>query len=285
VRNLRASRAVDVRRLCHKMCQAALMRNGGPLAWLALVGASLFVTACPKAEPDLAPAPEAPVQLIVSISSDPGHPVAGARVVFKTKKIATSDAAGVARVEVGGTEATRYRSPSSARRVTRHRKSRWSSAFVASHPAPRHRSSNRAAPRCFALCRRRPHGQRPDLPIFAAGVAPSPASTENGVAHFVLRVKPAEQIILTLGTGEKGAEALRPQKPHAPVRCQRSRRRRPSRAEVQGREEKSLRQSRPQTDPALNFDSPNRTAARLSYRASARAEREGLPRRLDHRRP
>src|SRR5262249_2662931 len=65
---------------------------------------STMILGCPKADPDLVPPPEAPFQLIVAVSSDPGHPVAGARVVFKNHPIATSDNAGVTKVEVGGTE-------------------------------------------------------------------------------------------------------------------------------------------------------------------------------------
>jgi len=189
------------------------MHNGGPLAWLALVGASLFVTACPKAEPDLAPAPEAPFQLIVSISSDPGHPVAGARVVFKTKKIATSDAAGVARVEVGGTEGDSvslaiqcpegYASPEKPVVVGLRR-------LAPGSPPPKFESRCTPVLRTVVVGVRTDNGQ--NLPILQLGRTVARLDG-NGVAHFVLRVKPAEQIILTLGTGEKGAEALRPQNP------------------------------------------------------------------------
>src|SRR4051794_20433948 len=71
---------------------------------LALLAASVIASGCSKVEADLAPAPEPPFQLVVSVFSDPGHPVAGAKIVFKNKPIATSDPAGVARVEVTGTE-------------------------------------------------------------------------------------------------------------------------------------------------------------------------------------
>jgi len=51
-----------------------------------------------------------------------------------------------------------------------------------------------------------------NLPILQLG-SPIARTDGNGVAHFVLRVKPAEQITLTLDTGDKGAEGLRPQNP------------------------------------------------------------------------
>jgi hypothetical protein len=189
------------------------MRDGSPVMWLAMLGASALATACSKSEPDLVPAPEAPFQLIVSIESDPGHAVAGARVLFKTKAIATSDAAGVAKVEVSGTEGDTvslaiqcpegYASPEKPVVVgLRH--------LAPGSPPPKFEARCTPVLRTVVVGLRTENG--PNLPVQQLGR--TIARTDgNGVAHFVLRVKPSEQIILTLGTSDKGAEALRPQNP------------------------------------------------------------------------
>jgi hypothetical protein len=52
----------------------------------------------------------------------------------------------------------------------------------------------------------------PNLPVLQLG-RPIARTDANGVAHFVIRVKPSEQIMLTLSTADKGTEALRPQNP------------------------------------------------------------------------
>jgi hypothetical protein len=180
-------------------------------AWAVVAAAS--IAGCAKNEPDLAPEPEAPFPLLVAVDSDPGHPVGGAKVVFKTKPIATSDGAGMARVEVSGTEGDTvslaiqcpdgFASPEKALVVgLRH--------LAAGSPPPRFEARCTPMVRTVVVALRAENG--PNLPVLHLG-QPVAQTDPNGVAHFVLHVKPSEQIALTLSTADKSAEGLRPQNP------------------------------------------------------------------------
>src|SRR5690348_1744147 len=74
------------------------------LAGLSFYAAAAALLGCSKVEADLTPAPEVPFPFVVSVGSDGQHPVSAARVVFKTRPIASSDAAGLAQFDVTGNE-------------------------------------------------------------------------------------------------------------------------------------------------------------------------------------
>jgi hypothetical protein len=195
------------------MCHGAFMGSGGFVRRVLVLAASTAIAGCPKNEPDLAPAPEAPFPLLVAIESGPGHPIGGAKVIFKTKPIATSDNAGIAKVEVSGTEgetiSLAIQCPdgfaSSEKPLVvglRH--------LGPGSPPPRFESRCTPVVRTLVVALRTENG--PNLPIMQLG-RPIARTDANGVAHFVVRAKPSEQITLTLSTADKGAEALRPQNP------------------------------------------------------------------------
>jgi hypothetical protein len=184
-----------------------------PVARLALLSASITASACSKIESDLAPPPDAPFQLAIAVNSDPGRPLAGAKIGFKSKTIATSDDTGTAKVEIGGTEGEAislaiqcpdgYASPDKPLVVgLRH--------LAPGSPPPKFEARCTPLERTVVVALRADNG--PNLPVLQLGreVARTDAT---GVAHFVMHVKPAEPVTLTLGTDEKPAEALRPQNP------------------------------------------------------------------------
>jgi hypothetical protein len=193
------------------MWQGGFMRSGGTTVRLAMLVASAVGLGCPKAESELAPAPEAPFPLVVSIVSDPGHPVGGAKIVFKTKPIATSDSAGVAKVEVAGTEGDTvslavqcpegFVSPEKPLIVgLRH--------LAPGSPPPKFETRCTPVLRTVVVALRTENG--PNIPVMQLGR--SIARTDaTGVAHFLLHVKPSEQVTLTLDTS--AVEMLRPISP------------------------------------------------------------------------
>src|SRR4051794_31239913 len=82
----------------------SLVQGTGLLARWAWLGVSLFPSLCPQEDDRGTRAPEAPFQLAIAVTSDPGQPVPGARILLKTNTIGSSDAEGLAKVEVPGNE-------------------------------------------------------------------------------------------------------------------------------------------------------------------------------------
>jgi len=166
---------------------------------------------CPK--DDVAPAPDTPYPLAIFVTSDPGRPVAGAKVLLKTRNVGTTDATGFVKVEVIGSEGDTialgilcpdgFQSPERPILAGLRRLAQGS-------PPPKFEA------RCVPLIRTTVVGVRTDngrfLPILYLGreIARTDGS---GAAHFLLQLKPNEQVVLTVSTAEKGAEQLRPQNP------------------------------------------------------------------------
>jgi hypothetical protein len=193
-------------RLHGKSIASSLARS-----WLAI--SLLAAAGCPKSDAELAPAPDAPFQVSVYVISDPGHPLAGAQVLWKTRAIATSDGAGLARVELAGAEGDSvslgircpdgYSGPDKAIGVGLRR-------LAPGSPPPRFDVRCLPMVRTMVVGLRAEHGG--NLPVLLLG-KPIARTDQNGIAHFVIRAKPAEQIALTLDTSDKASEALRPQNP------------------------------------------------------------------------
>jgi hypothetical protein len=185
-------------------------RFGPPLRALCL-GALALLGGCSRVEID-EPKP-IPFEAQINVVSDPGKPLPGAMVMAGTKVVGKTDANGSAKVRFGGKEGDQvdlsikcpadYLSPSapvtiSLRRLT-----------PGSRP-PQFESTCPPMLRTVVVGVRADNG--PNLPVTYLGrtVARTDAS---GAALFTIRVKPQEQVLVTLSTSEKGAETLRPESP------------------------------------------------------------------------
>jgi len=168
--------------------------------------------ACSKVSVDVdEPKPAFEVQ--IRVTSDPDKPLPDAQILSGTKVVGKTDATGSVRVRFGGKEGDQvdltvkcpadYESPSSPVTVSLRR-------LAAGSRPPLFEA------RCPPTLRTVVVGVRSDngfnLPVNVLGrtVARTDAS---GAAIFTLRVKPQEQVGVTLSTAEKGSEQLRPQNP------------------------------------------------------------------------
>jgi hypothetical protein len=178
---------------------------------VALIACSLV--ACSKVDVGFDDPKQVPFEVQIRVTSDPGRALPGAQVVAGTKVVGTTDADGSARVRFGGKEGDQvdltvkcpadYESPSSPLSVSLRR-------LAAGSRPPLFEA------RCPPTLRTVVVGVRSDngvnLPVMVLGrtVARTDAS---GAAIFTLRVKPSEQVGVSLSTSEKGSEQLRPQNP------------------------------------------------------------------------
>jgi len=170
------------------------------------------LAACSKVEVDMdEPKPAFEVQ--IRVTSDPDKALPDAQILSGTKVVGKTDANGSVRVRFGGKEGDQvdltvkcpadYESPSSPVTVSLRR-------LAAGSRPPLFEA------RCPPTLRTVVVGVRSDngfnLPVSVLGrtVARTDAS---GAAIFTLRVKPSEQVGVTVSTSEKGAEQLRPQNP------------------------------------------------------------------------
>jgi hypothetical protein len=179
---------------------------------VALLG--LFAcSGCSKMDVGLDEPKQVPFEIQINVTSDPGRPLPGALIMAGTKTAAKTDAAGTAKVRFGGKEGdqveltvkcpTDYQSPSAPLTI-----------------ALRHLSAGSRPPQfeshCPPMLRTVVVGVRadngPNLPVSYLGRTVARTDV-SGAALFTLRVKPAEQVLVTLGTGEKGSEQLRPESP------------------------------------------------------------------------
>jgi hypothetical protein len=176
------------------------------LLLLALVG-------CSKVDVGLDEPKQAPFEVQISVTSDPGQPLPGALVMAGTKVVGRTDANGAAKVRFGGKEGDQvelsvkcpadYQSPSTPLTISlRH--------LSAGSRPPQFESHCPPTVRTVVVGVRADNG--PNLPVNYLGrtVARTDAS---GAALFSLRLKPGEQVLVTLSTTEKGAEQLRPESP------------------------------------------------------------------------
>jgi len=154
-----------------------------------------------------------PFEVQITVTSDPGLALPGALIMAGTKVVGKTDAAGSAKVRFGGKEGDQVELAVKC------------PADYSSPAAPltiglRHLSAGSRPPQFEAHCppslRTVVVGIRADnganLPVNVLGrtVARTDAS---GAALFSLRLKSAEQVLVTLQTTEKGAERLRPESP------------------------------------------------------------------------
>ncbi|MGO8998638.1 MAG: hypothetical protein ACLQVI_35395 [Polyangiaceae bacterium] len=174
---------------------------------------SLACLSCSKMDVGIDEPKPVPFEVQITVTSDPGQPLPGAFIMAGTKIVGKTDANGGAKVRFGGKEGDQvelsvkcpaeYQSPTTPLNI-----------------ALRHLSAGSRPPQfeaqCSPMLRTVVVGIRADnganLPVNYLGrtVARTDAS---GAALFTLKVKPAEQVLVTLSTAEKGSELLRPESP------------------------------------------------------------------------
>jgi len=169
--------------------------------------------ACKSDEPEFAPAPDAPFRVSVFVVSDPDHPLAGAKVMFRDRAIATSDASGLAKVEVAGTEGESvalgircpegHDAPDKPIMVGLRR-------MAVGSPPPRFEVRCVPSLRTVVVALRTDRG--PNLQVMQLG-KPIARTSQDGMAHFVMHLRPTEQVTLVLDTSDSANEALRPRSP------------------------------------------------------------------------
>jgi hypothetical protein len=156
---------------------------------------------------------EAPFEVHVHVTSDPSKPLPEANVLSGTKVVGKTDAAGLAKVRFGGKEGDNtelsvkcpadYESPDKPLSIALRR------LAPGSRP-PQFEVRCPPAVRTIIVGVRADNGA--NLPVMVLG-RPVARTDASGAAHFLLKLKPAEQIEVTLSTAEKGSEQLRPQSP------------------------------------------------------------------------
>jgi hypothetical protein len=180
------------------------MRLGGvAIVWMALAGAVSCARATPAASFDL----------LIRVSSGPGRPLAGARVLFQGKQVGMTKDNGTVKLSVEGTEGEvfpftiscpdGYRSPAKPIDVTLRR-------LADPGAPPEFAVSCTPLTRTVVVAVRADQG--PHLPVVYLGqeVARTDAS---GAAHVLLTLPPGEEFELMLDTSQAAGERLRPQKP------------------------------------------------------------------------
>jgi hypothetical protein len=174
---------------------------------LAIIAVLSTTAAC--ARPHAAPT----FSLLVHVESDPGHPLPGAAVSYAGESVGKTGDTGTLTLNIHGTEGERislkvacpegYVSPVQPTEVTLHRLAEAGKKAEYDVTCP---SVNRRV----ALVVRADHGPR--LPVLYLGKEVA-RTDESGAAHALLSVPANEDAEITIGTGEAGAERLRPQNP------------------------------------------------------------------------
>jgi len=154
-----------------------------------------------------------PFEVQVNVFSDPGVPLPGAELYSADRLVGRTDAAGTARVRIAGREGDQvdlsvrcpsdYESPSSPLSIALRRLSKESQV-------PRFEARCAPTSRTVVVGLRVENG--PNFPIIYLGNAVA-RTDASGAALFVAKVKPAEQVEVTVSTAESGSEQLRPQNP------------------------------------------------------------------------
>ena len=183
--------------------------------WIGIGGAaiSVGVLGCSRMDVTLDEPKHEPFEVQVNVVSDPGVALPGASVLSGTRVVGHTNDAGAAKLKVGGNEGDQvelnvkcpadFDSPSKPLVVSLKR-------FASGSPPPQFEARCPPATRTVVIGVRADNG--PNLPVVFLGrvVARTDAS---GAAIFTAKVKPAEQVEVTLGTTEPGGEMLRPQSP------------------------------------------------------------------------
>jgi hypothetical protein len=173
----------------------------------------LALAGCSKVDVGLDEPKQIPFEVQINVTSDPGQPLAGALIMAGTKVVGKTDPSGAAKVRFGGKEGDQvdlsvkcpaeYQSPSAPLTISlRH--------LSAGSRPPQFESHCPPTVRTVVVGVRADNG--PNLPVNYLGrtVARTDAS---GAALFTLKLKPSEQVLITLSTTEKGSEQLRPESP------------------------------------------------------------------------
>jgi hypothetical protein len=164
----------------------------------------------------LAPEPPPPVFVIVRVTSDPSQPLEGATVTFAGKTIATTDAKGAAKLELKGRQGDAYEV--SVNCPAGYESPPKSIVIALRHMAdpsqmPEYDVSCPKSSRTVVVAVRTENGA--GLPVLYLGREVARTDT-SGAAHVLLANMPRDaQFDLTLDTGGKGAEQLRPKSPTA----------------------------------------------------------------------
>ncbi|MBL8610463.1 MAG: hypothetical protein JNL38_24205 [Myxococcales bacterium] len=157
--------------------------------------------------------PPPPIQVRVTVESDPGKPLPGATILRENRELGVTSTDGTVIVPLRGREgdtvdltvrcpATEYQSPAKPIAVVLHRTSEAKVAEYRALCPPLYRN--------VVVAVRAENG--PNLPVMYLGQMYA-RTDASGAAHFMVRVRPYEQFDVTLSTTEKGNEGLRPQNP------------------------------------------------------------------------
>jgi hypothetical protein len=174
---------------------------------------ALGLVACSKVDVGFDDPKQVPFEVQVRVTSDPGKALPGAQILAATKVVGKTDANGSARVRFGGKEGDQvdlmvkcpadYESPSSPLTVSLRR-------LAAGSRPPLFEARCPPTLRTVVVGVRSDNGANLPVTVLGRMVARTDAS---GAAIFTLRVKPSEQVVVSLSTSEKGAEQLRPPNP------------------------------------------------------------------------
>lgn len=176
------------------------------VALTGLVGSAL--TGCSSLEKP----PPPPIQVRVTVESDPGHPLPGVTILRENRELGVTSADGTVIVPLRGAEGdtvdlavrcpAEYQSPQKPISVLLRRTSEQKVAEYRALCPPLFRN--------VVVAVRAENG--PNLPVMYLGQMYA-RTDASGAAHFMVRVRPYEQFDVTLATTEKGNEGLRPQNP------------------------------------------------------------------------
>ncbi len=180
---------------------------------LARFAFAVSLVACSKVEVAFDDPKQVPFEVQVRVTSDPGKALPGAQILAAAKVVGKTDASGSARIRFGGKEGDQvdltvkcpadYDSPSSPLTVSLRRLAEGSRPPLFEARCP-------PTLRTVVVGIRSDNGVNLPVTVLGRTVARTDAS---GAAVFTLRVKPSEQVDISLNTSEKGAEQLRPQNP------------------------------------------------------------------------
>jgi hypothetical protein len=148
------------------------------------------------------------------VTGDPGQPVAGAEILLSGRRVATTDAQGVAQLALSGREGdafeafvrcpSEYQSPAQGIRVGIHRLAGNKRTEYAATCSPRART--------IVLAVHGLKGHR--LPVMLLGRAIG-ETDDSGVATIVLHAEPNDQFEVTLDTSAPEDALVRPRNPVA----------------------------------------------------------------------
>jgi hypothetical protein len=190
-----------------KMHDFASLAKGAAIIGLAAI------TSCSNIDFEVDEPKADPFEAQVNVVSDPGVGLAGAELLSGTRVVAKTDASGTAKIRFAGKEGDQveltvkcpvdYESPTAPLLIALRRLAKGSQV-------PRFEARCSPTLRTVVIGLRVDKG--PNLPVIYLGRAVA-RTDASGAALFTARVKPSEQVEVTLSTAESGAEQLRPQSP------------------------------------------------------------------------